>query len=281
MMRSYSVRGLKRFIVLVPGIIITYFSIRDIFPYFDRRLPIGLAVFVTYVLGAYVLIPAIIRAVRIINPPKHLPLYCVTPDGFASDPLNIGLITTRRGLITAMETAGWYMADARTVPNVVRQILSAMLSWSYPSAPVSQLYLFGRKQDVAFEIPTEGGSGGRHHVRFWATTFDADKRLTVRSIHWHHRRAHIQGDKLLWVGAASLDTGIAPIKHNLQITHMIDPNTDRERELIVDQLKQNKLVDSTTSVKLGKPYRLANRALRGYLNSDGKMNIVHLKDTKH
>jgi hypothetical protein len=62
---------------------------------------------------------------------------------------------------------------------------------------------------------------------------------------------------------------------------MIDPNTDRERELIVDQLKQNKLVDSTTSVKLGKPYRLANRALRGYLNSDGKMNIVHLKDTKH
>ncbi len=47
--------------------------------------------------------PALIRLFRIIHPPDHLPLYCVTPDGFASDPLNIGLISTRRQLIHAME----------------------------------------------------------------------------------------------------------------------------------------------------------------------------------
>jgi hypothetical protein len=275
-MRNYSMRGLKRFAVLLPGIIISYFSIRDIFPYFDRRLPIGVAVLVTYILGAYILIPAVIRVYRIAKPASHLPLYCVTPDGFASDPLNIGLITTRTGLIDAMEQAGWYQADRRSLTTIFRQVVTTLSGLSYVSAPVSSLYLFGRKQDIAFEIPVEGGVGSRHHVRFWATTFDNDKRLSIRSIHWQHRREHVSTDELLWVGAASLDSGIAPIKHNFQITHMIAPDTNQERDLIVTQLRRYELVVRVYSVKLDNPYRLANRALRGYLQTDGKMCVVRL-----
>jgi hypothetical protein len=277
-MVTYSWRFAKRFIVLIPGIIIAYFSVRTIFPYFDKRLPLGVAIFVTYVLGAYVLIPALIRIIRIIRPASHLPLYCVTPDGFASDPLNIGIIGTQIQLIAAMERAGWYRSDPYTLRHASRQIFSTLFSWSYPTAPVSSLYLFGRRQDIAFEIPIEGaGSGTRHHVRFWATTYDKRKHLTVGSIHWHHRRAHVRGDKLLWVGAASLDVGIAPIRHNLQITHMIDPDTNRERNLIVSQLREVTLVEKTEKVRLGRPYQLVNRAFRGYLQSDGQMSVVHLK----
>jgi hypothetical protein len=143
-MVTYSWRFFKRFIVLIPGIIIAYFSVRDIFPYFDRRLPLGVAIFLTYALGAYVLIPSLIRLIRIIRPAKHLPLYCVTPDGFASDPLNIGIVGTRAELTIAMETAGWYIADPRTIRHTAHQILSTLFSWSYPAAPVSSLYLFGR-----------------------------------------------------------------------------------------------------------------------------------------
>src|SRR5271156_4363956 len=97
-MMEFALRAAKRFAVLLPGIVIAYFSVRDIFPYFHRGLPLSLAILATYALAAYGLIPAIIRVLRIVRPPDHLPLYCVTPDGFASDPLNIGVIATRRGL---------------------------------------------------------------------------------------------------------------------------------------------------------------------------------------
>ncbi|GAC1499518.1 MAG: LssY C-terminal domain-containing protein [Candidatus Saccharimonadales bacterium] len=268
----------KRFAVLLPGIIIAYISVRDIFPYFDRRLPLGFAVLVTYALGAYVIMPSLIRFYRIFRPADHLPLYCVTPDGFASDPLNIGILCTRRQLIQTMEQSGWFLADPHKGKYLIRHGLSIIFGRTYDTAPVSNLYLFGRRHDLAFEIPVDGISH-RHHVRFWATTYQDKERLTVRSIHWHHRRAHVYGDNLLWVGAASLDAGIAPIRHNFQITHMIDPDTDQERELIVEQLKAAKLVKKTETIKLDDPYRLVNRAFRGYLKTDGKMTIVHLKST--
>jgi hypothetical protein len=235
------IRLAKRFAVFLPGIAIAYVSFRYTLPFFDKRLPDLLSILVTYALAAYIFIPGLIRLFRIIHPPKHLPLYCVTPDGFASDPLNIGLLGTRREVIEAMEKAGWYMADPHTPRYLVRHIFTRVFGGEYNNAPVSRLFLFGRKQDLAFEIPINSNNSRRHHVRFWATTFENDEPLSARSIHWHHRRAHIQGDELLWVGAASLDIGIVPIRHNLQITHMVDPDTNAERELILSQLKTQKL----------------------------------------
>jgi hypothetical protein len=279
-MIQYSLRIAKRFAILLPGISIAYFSVRDIFPYFDRRLPLAFAILATYALGAYVLVPALIRLYRIVRPIDHLPLYCVTPDGFASDPLNIGIIATRRQLIQVMEKADWHMADPYRGRYLMRHFLSIIFGWEYLTAPMSNLYLFGRKQDLAFEIPLEGVSS-RHHVRFWATTYQSKQRVTVRSIQWQHRRSHIQGDdNLLWVGAASRDTGIAPIRHNLQLTHMIDPDTNQERELIVSQLQAKNLVKKLDKIKLDNPYRLANRAWRGYLNTDGVMTVIRLRLTK-
>lgn len=276
-MVQYLLRLAKRLAVLLPGIIIAYVSVREIYPYFHRRLPLGLAIFATYMLGAYVLIPAIIRLWRVLRPADHLPLYCVTPDGFASDPLNVGIIATRRQLIDSMERAGWHVADPHRLRNMVREALSTIYGWSYPNAPVSSLYLFGRKQDIAFEIPIEGvAGGGRHHVRFWATTYEDKQPLAIHTIHWHHRKEHVYGNNLLWVGAASLDIGVNFIRHNLQLTHMIDPDTNKERELIVGQLQERGLVKKVHMIKLGEPYRLINRVISGSLHTDGRMAVVML-----
>jgi hypothetical protein len=267
-----------RIAVLIPGVIIAYLSVQKIFPYFDKRLPVAIAVLVTYAIGAYVLVPGLIRFYRIVRPADHLPLYCVTPDGFASDPLNIGIIATRRQLIDVMEKSGWYVADRHSLLNVARMVLAILLGRSYVHAPVSNLYLFGRKQDIAFEIPVGSTPSTRHHVRFWATTYEQKKRLSIRSIHWQHRRAHVYGDNLLWVGASSLDVGLTFIRHNLQVSHMIDPDTDRERELVIGQLKAQKLVKSVKNIKLDNPYRLINRVINGSLHSDGQMAVITLKD---
>ncbi len=276
-MIQYMLRLAKRLVVLLPGVVIAYFSVRDIFPLIDKRLPLGLAIVVTYAVGAYVLMPALVRLYRILRPVDHLPLYCVTPDGFASDPINIGIIANRRELISAMEQAGWLVADQYNLKNVVHMIISVALEQPYLTAPMSGLYLFGRKQDIAFELPRGDSPLHRHHIRFWATTYTQKERLSVRSIHWNHRQTHVYGESLLWVGAASRDVGLNFIRHNLQVTHMVAPDTNKERQLIVRQLKAAGTVQRVETITLGRPYRLINRALRGSLHTDGKMAIISLK----
>jgi len=273
----YLVRAAKRFAVLIPGIVIAYISVRDIFPAFDKRLPLALAIFATYVLGAYLLIPVLIRVIRIIAPAHHLQSYSVTPDGFASDPVNIGIIGSKAALITAMEVAGWSVADEHSLRNTTRQIISGVLNRSYPTAPMSRLYLFGRKQDIGFEIPTEGGRGRRHHVRFWATTYGGGDTFNFGTVEWHKRKRHTSGKGTLWVGAASQDIGFAFIRHNVQLTHMIHPDTNAERQLIIDGLERAKLVRDVRSTRLRRPYKLTNRAWRGSLHTDGLLKIVKLK----
>lgn len=275
-MLTLLIRYAKRIAVFVPGIIIAFVSVKYTLPFFDKHLPAAIAIAITYGLAAYVLIPSIIRLWRIIIPPRHLPLYCVTPDGFASDPINIGIVCTRHQLIEAMDQAGWHMADPHDPKHLVKHIFNIVVGGTYHNAPVSTLYMFGRKQDIAFEIPVEGTSTRRHHVRFWATTFNEGQSISVRSIHWHHRSARVKGDTLLWVGAASLDVGIMLIRHNMQLTHMVHPDTNQERELIVSGLRSEGIISRTEKLKLGNPYKLVNRTWRGELHTDGVMEVIYL-----
>ncbi|HEX7368179.1 MAG TPA: LssY C-terminal domain-containing protein, partial [Candidatus Saccharimonadales bacterium] len=69
------------------------------------------------------------------------------------------------------------------------------------------------------------------------------------------------------------------IRHNVQITHMIDADTDAERQLIVRELRRTNAVASVRQVRLRQPYRLINRAWRGVLQADGLMEVIHLKSS--
>lgn len=285
MIRSV-VRFLKRFAVLLPGIGIAYVSIQNIYPLIDSQTPTLVAFLLTYILGAYVLVPAVIRTYRLFVPPRHLPVYSVTPDGFASDPVNVGVIGTRRQLIDAMAKAGWQLADRHSPRNLLREIISTLLKQPYLSSPMSSLYLFGRHQDLGFEIQITDQFKNRHHVRFWATTFDrqcqlTENQLTEKSIHWFPRRElrRHADDEFLWLGAASKDIGLALIRHNAQLTHMIHPNTDAERDLIIEQLQIDG-AELTATIPIMKPYKLTNRVWRGYLQTDGQLKVVRLKNSK-
>lgn len=274
-------RLLKRLLVLTPGALFVYVAVRKVFPFFDSRTPVILAVFCTYVVTAYLIIPSMFRLFRLFYQPAHLPLYCTTPDGFASDPINIAVIGDRAKFIAAMEAAGWVQADEKTLHAVSRQIFAAFSGRPYPRAPMSNLYLFGRPQDLSFEQHIEGARTRRHHVRFWS----ADPSLTTSTnghAHFWHRfyRPHRSAaNATFWVGAASKDIGLAPIRHNAQITHMVDPDTDSERELIVRDLTRAGRLSDSHLITVNQPFRLQNRALRGYLQSDGRLAIVRLGTT--
>src|SRR5208282_6630706 len=85
--------------------------------------------------------------------------------------------------------AGWYPADAITFRSSVRIAVDSVFRRPDDDAPVSNLYLFGRKQDLAFEQPLGNSPRQRHHVRFW-------------------RSDKLDEDRPLWFGAATFDESV-------------------------------------------------------------------------
>lgn len=249
----------------------------EIFPALDNRLPLFIALSITYIIGAYGLIPLVIRAVRIFVPTRHVPLYVTTPDGFACDPINIGIVGTRSDLARAMKAAGWHSADKRTPVTVVKMIISVVLRREYARAPFSTLYLFGRKQDFGFQKQLENGKFGRHHVRFWACYSLSDKDEHHRQVTFWRRKTAIKRDTLLWLGAASRDIGLAVIIHNAQLTHATHPDTNAEREMVVKDLKRVGLAKKVETIKAGEPHEVRNRALGAIMIADGEIKVVWLQ----
>lgn len=274
------VRLFKRLVVFAIGASIVYLAVWEFFPFFDNRIPWALALFATYVFTAYFFIPLMFRLFRLVIRPKHIPLYCVTPDGFASDPINIGVIGTRRQLESAFLRAGWHVAHKRTPHNVFKMIRAVLTRRPYLNAPFSSLYLFGRKQDIGFQKPFATDPSDRHHVRFWACHLEGPEAFHEHVNFWQrfHRPSQRGPARQLWIGAASKDIGIMPIRHNAQLTHMIDPDTNAERDLIVEDLRASHSVRKTLTERVHAGLSLPNRVLGGVLHTDGKIRICILKD---
>lgn len=274
------IRLAKRLFVLGLGLAIVYLAVWKFFPFFDNRIPLAFALLATYIFTAYFFIPAVTRLMRLVFRPNHIPLYCVTPDGFASDPINIGLIGSRRQIKKSMKKAGWYKADPKNLRTTIKLISTTLRRKPYPTAPFSSLYLFGRRQDLGFQKPFTDDPSQRHHVRFWACHLQGPEAFHKDVHFWQrfHRPSTDNRSRQLWVGAASKDVGIMPIRHNMQLTHMIDPDTNAERDLIVHDLRMSHSVEKTITEKVHPGLSIPNRVLGGILHTDGKLRICILKD---
>jgi hypothetical protein len=91
---------------------------------------------------------------------------------------------------------------------------------AYDTAPVSNLYVWGRRQDLAFQRAAGTSPKRRHHVRFWQSDeVTADGRP-------------------LWVGAATFDRSVGFSYRTWQVTHHIATDVDAERDRLADDLKR-------------------------------------------
>src|SRR5690606_34298855 len=192
-------RSIKRLLIFLPGLVAAYLVYKDVYPILHKQLPASVAVLLAYFIAAYIVIPGLIRMWRIVLPNRHVPLYSTTPDGFASDPIQIGLFGTRQQLIDAMSDIGWHMADNRTPATLLRMVMSLVLSKPYPTAPFSHLYLLGRSQDLGFQLPVGSNPRHRHHVRFWAVKPEVAERFKEHVAFWHsyHPDKNTEDDKYL------------------------------------------------------------------------------------
>lgn len=173
-----------------------------------------------YLVTAYVLMPAAWKHYALRHPAlDDIPGITETKARIPGDPLNVELIGTRAELMKIMVAAKWLPADPLTFKSCLEIADATVLKRPYAEAPVSNLYLFGREEDLAFEQAVGNDPRQRHHVRFWKT----DK---------------LDGDgRPVWVGSAVFDQHVGFSKRTFQITHVTNANIDAERDKLFADLK--------------------------------------------
>lgn len=216
------------------------------------------AVLALYGVVAYVILPAVWCDY------EHQPglagrtMVTATAQGIPGDPLNVGVVGSKEQVAYAMSLAGWKPADAITLRTSIGIGLSVVLDRPYADAPVSSLYLDGRKQDLAFERPDGGSADRRHHVRLW-----------------HILEKGIEGHGV-WLGSASFDRGVGLSHDTLQITHHIDPDLDRERGVFIAFLSKAGVVSQTYQVTGAGPTLNGRNGEGDPYYTDGEITIAVL-----
>jgi hypothetical protein len=271
------VRTLKRAVVFALGALSIWFGLDRVFPYLENKVPVAIAIILTYCVMAYFFIPLTLRIIRLFWRTNHIPLHTVTPDGFACDPVNLAISGSRRDLIRAFQSAGWYEADQKTVRSGIRMVIAFVLRLPYPTAPFSTLYLFGRGQDIGLQKPIGNSPRRRHHVRFWQVIEMPNGRFRDHVRFWLKHYGTPQPGRTLWVGAATHDTGLGVIRHNAQLTHSIHPDSNAERDYIVKDLRRTKHVAKVSKLSASKPYVIKNRVPGITVKADGQITLVELR----
>ncbi len=254
---------IKRLIILLAPLVIIAIAYVYFLPDVWRRTNFLIALVVLWLFTAYVALPGIHRFLTRLYVPSNFIGRSRTADGILSDPVNMGLNGGKHDLIRAMEAAGWTRAEDITPKSLWKTIKAVIFDQSYPSAPMSRGFLFGKRHAVGFEIQVGGSPRVRHHVRFWRTP----------------RNWFLPGGyKADWLGAATYDKNVGLSLFTIQFTHAIHSDADKERDFLIKtlqdagQIKKVKRIDHFFS-----PYKARNGFGHEY-GTDGSMVIADLKE---
>ena len=231
--------------------ILTVWLIVFVFRFTDQRLPTVLALAVTYGIAAYLVLPRIVRTGLKILLRKHVPSFTITGDGLPGDPVNLVLTGTLQQLHAAFALAGWSQADRLGVASSWRMVRAFVFNISYPTAPFSTLYLFGRGQDVGFQKAIDDSPRKRHHVRFWALSLAHAEANLGKASFWLNTDRPPESACVHWIGAGTKDTGFSLTRLTFQITHATDSDTNAERDYIIDQLRKSGVIGQIDTYNAG------------------------------
>jgi hypothetical protein len=187
---------------------------------------------VVWAVVAYVVMPYVWERYARRHPSlDDVPGITRTGAGIPGDPINVAFIGTKADLVKAMLAAKWYPADPLSLKSSLEIAVDAVFKRPDPNAPVSNLYLFGRKEDIAFEQEVNDNPRHRHHVRFWKTEkVDAAGRP-------------------VWVGSAVYDERVGLSRTTGQVTHVTAPDVDAERDYLFKCLEQVGVLSETYVVE--------------------------------
>jgi hypothetical protein len=144
---------------------------------------------------------------------------CVTnKDGSRNgDPLNLVIIGGVNDAFPSLARRGWSATEVTWSGSVMRVVNSVLAGERYPYAPISNLYLYGRPQDLALQKARDT-IHQRNHLRLWRSPM----------------RYH---GKQVWVGQISRDIGSRLTIHSATFTtHKIDPDVDEAARALLEDL---------------------------------------------
>jgi hypothetical protein len=177
-------------------------------------------VLIAYLVLAYLILPTYWKRYVHRHPGlEDIPGITHTKIRLPGDPLNVALVGSKSQVMKIMVAAKWYPADPLTLRSCLKIATASVLKRPYEEAPVSDLYLFGRKQDLAFEQAVGNNPRQRHHVRFWRAEKEDEEGRPV------------------WVGAAIFDERVGLSKKTRQVTHVTGADIDAERDYLFHELK--------------------------------------------
>ncbi len=158
-------------------------------------------------------IPATKDLIELVN---RQPLRVKTPSGEDSDIVNLMFIGSQEDLETGFRMAGWVEARSLGVKTGLVTALQALRRSGYSEAPFSLLQLEGKDPDYEFQKDLNTVAK-RHHFRVF-------------------RREDTYQGHPVWVASATHDIGIGVGRKGTQWYHIIDPEIDKERQKIADDL---------------------------------------------
>jgi LssY C-terminus len=149
---------------------------------------------------------------------EALPCCATNKDGSKNgDPLNLIVVGGLDDAFPALVRRGWSPTEQKWSGAIMRMATSALSGDRYVNAPVSDLYLFGRAQDLALQKARDTVHQ-RNHLRLWLSPM------------------RYQG-KAVWVGQISRDIGTRLTIHSPTLTtHKIDPDVDEARRALAEDM---------------------------------------------
>ena len=177
-----------------------------------------------------------------------------TKSGAAGDPINVVFLGSKDQILSSFHQAGWLIPDPITTTSSMRIAADSLAHRSYPTAPVSNLYVYGRVQDLAFEKPTTDVQN-RGHIRIWNTGL-------------------LIGGQPVWIGAATYDSGIELTSTTHLPTHHIAATVDLERNAVGADLATTSLVKEERYAALTPPIFFAHNGGGDYYASDGNILVI-------
>jgi len=147
-------------------------------------------------------------------------LPCCTKDATGTkngDPVNFILIGSDDDILGALTRQGWdptHALGAATAWSTFRAYISAE---NYRNSPISSLYFYGRRQDIAMQ-KARSTIHQRNHLRLWKAPYSYE-------------------GKAVWIGQISRDIGVRfAVNAPFFVTHVIEPDLDEARSYLIQDM---------------------------------------------
>jgi len=177
-------------------------------------------------------------------------------DNHPGDPINLVFVGTAQEIERAFQQAGWIEPKKKNQQSIWKTAQAVINDEGYNAAPVSDLYVFGRKEDLAFE-KTLDTFNKRHHLRLWQT------------------QATAPDGRPIWLGAATHDVGIDV--HPGVVSHATDPNLDDERAQVGYDLFTSGGLQAAEFIAPLNPLSSGQTATGGAWHTDGRLFLLDIK----